>query len=447
MNAPASARRIRARWLALLLVACTSLWMQSTTVRDTRLANAGGPDAASYVSYAYNLREHGVYSRAQTWNGKAAEATPDSVSTPGYPAFLALFMRGAPDLAFMHRTLLAQAALGTLACVLAFLLAWRVAGPAAATATGLLAALSPHLATISTNLLTEPLFTACLSAWLLALVAALRSRRLPVWAATGWLFGATCLVRPTLQPLLPVAAILLALLPAWRARWREGAIAIACAMTLLLPWFAYRHAHPAQPDLLRATLYHGSFPGFMYDDRPETLGLGYRFDPQAGEAMASDAGLRRVIGARMRAQPARYARWYLLGKPAFFLAWDNRAGGTRDIFIYPVAASPFLDKPVFRAIRAGMHALHWPLMLLGAATAFAALLRPRGFAGLADPTALRALALVALGAIVLHMIGAPYPRYGIPFRPLFYLLAVTGLLQAWNGFAQRHRGVRQPRTL
>jgi hypothetical protein len=234
-----------------------------------------------------------------------------------------------------------------------------------------------------------------------------------------------------LQPLLPIAAMLLALLPAWRARWREGAIAFTFAAVLLLPWFAYRHAHPAKPDLLRATLYHGAFPGFMYDDHPETLGMGYRYDPKADEALASNAGLLHVVASRMRAQPTRYARWYILGKPAYFLAWDNRAGGTDDIFIYPVASSPFLDKPVFRAIRAFMHALHWPLMLLGVATALAACLRSRWFTGLADPTALRALALVAIGAILLHMIGAPYPRYGIPFRPLFYLLASAGFAMVW----------------
>ena len=426
------------RWLALLFVACVSLWVQWTAVRGTRLTNAGGPDAASYVSYAYNLREFGVYSRTQTWNGSVAKPVPDSVSTPGYPAFLTMFMRGIPDTAFMHRVIAAQAFLGTLTCILTFFLGLRIGGLALATAGGLLTALSPHLATISTNLLTEPLFTTCLTAWLLALVVALRSRRLIAWAAAGLLLGVTCLVRPTLQPLLPVAAILLLLLPSWRARWREGVVALACTVALMLPWFVYRHAHPAQPDLLRATLYHGSFPGFMYDNQPGTIGMGYRFDPEADEAMASDAGLRHIVGKRMRAEPARYARWYLLGKPAYFFSWDNRAGGTEDIFIYPVDASPFLERPAFRAIRAGMHALHWPLMLLALATALAACVRPRWFDGLAEPLTLRALALVALGTIVLHMIGAPYPRYGIPFRPMFYLLALAGIMAVFQ--TSRSRG-------
>ena len=32
---------------------------------------------------------------------------------------------------------------------------------------------------------------------------------------------------------------------------------------------------------------------------------------------------------------------------------------------------------------------------------------------------------IFLAAIVLHMIGAPYPRYGIPFMPFAYALAVV----------------------
>jgi hypothetical protein len=166
----------------------------------------------------------------------------------------------------------------------------------------------------------------------------------------------------------------------------------------------------------------------MYRDDPRTLGMAYRFDPESSEAMASTAGLLRVVGERMRAEPGRYARWYLLGKPAYFLAWDNRAGGTRDVFIYPVTKSPFLDRPAFRAMHAAAHLLHWPLMLLAVAVSLVAWLRPAWLARESDRTGTRLLAAVALGAIVLHMIGAPYPRYGIPFRPLFYLLAMIGSL-------------------
>jgi len=424
-------------WLGLLVVLCIAAWVQVTAIRETRLLNAGGPDAAAYVSYAYNLREFGVYSRTRTWDGRGNVPIPDSVSTPGYPLFLSAFLRDVPDQGFMDRVVVAQAALGTATALLSFLLCLRVCGPLAATVGGVLVAITPHLATISTNLLTEPLYTVLLVAWLLATVHAIRSRNPWTWAFSGALFGLACLVRPTLQPLLPIAALSLLAIPVLRARWREGLAAVLVACALLAPWLAYKHSHPAQPDLLRATLYHGSFPGFMFEDDPRTLGMAYRFDPEASRAMASNEGLLEVVGSRMRAQPLRYAGWYLVGKPIYFLAWDNSAGGTSDAFIYPATASPFRDRPAFRAMHAGMWILHWPLMLLAVATAVIAWLRPAALTGIGDLAALRFLATIALGAIALHMIGAPYPRYGIPFQPLLYVLALSGLMGLMRGAGSR----------
>ena len=423
---------VRRHWpLALLLVACLSLWVQWTTVRETLPTNAGGPDAGSYVSYAYNLREFGVYSRSRTWEGKVATPVADAVSPPGYPLFLAAFMRGAPDYPFMHRVIVAQAGLGVLTTLFAFLLALRVAGTASACAVGALTAISPHLIGITTSLLTESLFTCTLllSAWLL--VRALQGGTWRRWALAGLAIGACCLVRPTLQLLPFLALALVVLLPRGRPWRKQTAIAVGACCLLLLPWLAYKQSLPVradQPDLLRATLYHGSFPDLTYNGDRRTFGFAYRFDPRAKEAMSSNAGLLRVVGTRMREQPLRYLRWYVLGKPVFFLSWDNSAAGAGDAFIDRLVDSPFYHRTSFKLMHAFMHGLHWPLMLLGIATALAAWLRPRIFSGKIDLASLRLVSALALAAIVLHMIGAPYPRYGIPFRPLFYLLATTGLM-------------------
>jgi len=432
-DAPAHPRRTSARWhwLALIAILLASAWFQFTTVRETRFYNAGGPDAISYVSYAYNLRESGIYSRAQTWNSPGADRpTPDAVSPPGYPLFLAGFLRGGPDYAFMQRAITAQAALGVLTTLFAFLLAARIAGPGVACATGLLTAITPHLATISTCLLTESLFTCVLLASILAFVCALQDGRWIRWAIAGLLFGACCLVRPTLQALPFVALALVALLPRARPWLKPALVATACCFLILLPWLAYKQSLPIRSDqsnLLRATLYHGSFPGFMYDGDPRTKGFAYRFDPRASEAMSSYGGLGRVVGDRMAAAPLQYLRWYLFGKPMSFLSWDNRSPGAGGAFIEPVADSPFFHRASFRLAHAFMSGLHWPLMLLGIAGALLALLRPRLFAATSRLRSLQLVSWLAIAAIILHVIGAPYPRYGIPFWPLFYVLAATGL--------------------
>jgi hypothetical protein len=47
-------------------------------------------------------------------------------------------------------------------------------------------------------------------------------------------------------------------------------------------------------------------------------------------------------------------------------------------------------------------------------------------------TAIRLLALTLSYVLAMHMIGAPYPRYSIPFRPLIYLLAMTMVTAMWH---------------
>ena len=128
----------------------------------------------------------------------------------------------------------------------------------------------------------------------------------------------------------------------------------------------------------------------------------------------------------MRAEPMRYLDWYLIGKPRYFLSWYPIAAGG-DIFIYPVDASPFLTRPLFQLIHALMVGLHWPLMWCAIGAAIVSCTRPHALGLSRSATdATRLLAIVFLAAIVLHMIGAPYPRYSIPFRPIAFVLAVLG---------------------
>ena len=79
-------------------------------------------------------------------------------------------------------------------------------------------------------------------------------------------------------------------------------------------------------------------------------------------------------------------------------------------------------------------------MLLGVGGAVTALWRPQGL-GLHGPakTGAQAVAIVFLIAIALHVLGAPYPRYGIPFRPLAYVLAVASAVALWQLLAYRTR--------
>ncbi len=132
--------------------------------------------------------------------------------------------------------------------------------------------------------------------------------------------------------------------------------------------------------------------------------------------------------------------WYLFGKIASFFSWTSQQGWA-GMFESPVLRSPWLNQPVFIAIVSLMWELYTPLILcgvLGTVVAFA----PKTLAlfGPLRTNGIRFLALLHLFAIGVHVVGAPFARYSVPFRPVTFLLAV--FLIVWvsrNYAAYKHR--------
>ena len=428
-------RHVVAAFILLLL----SVFLQFSVVLSTQVNNPFRLDAGKYVSYAYNLKHFHVFSHAETWKGSGvaemAAPAPDKLTLPGYPAFLSLFLDGRPDAQFIHRVTLAQALLGVVSTLLAYLIALRILPLPWAFAAGALVATSPHMATISTYMLTEALYVALLLASILAIVLAFRPQaRRWQWAVAGLLLGVTCLVRPQMQvlPLLVVGATIG--VSSLRAYLPRALILFLCFAAVLGPWLV-RNANvdrtDGEPDLLVTTLYHGSFPNMMYRDDPDTYGFPYENDPDKARITRDLPSVLEHIRASFAAEPWRYAKWYLLGKPGTFLSWGV-IGGAGDVFIYPPDHSPYLERSLVSKLRSLHFVLHWPLMLLGILAAFMACWRPHVLAADRDRQRIAAiLAAIFLYVIVMHMIGAPFSRYAIPFRPLAYVLALTMAHALW----------------
>lgn len=423
----------------LTLIGCTAIvllsaWIQLRVLAGTDVVQPIRADAASYVSYAWNMREYRTFSRARTWQSEAPVApAPDKLTLPGYPAFLALFLEGKPDQEFIAKATTVQALLGVASCALVLMIALRVLPAPAALAVGMVTAISPHLATISTYLLTESLFTFLLAAFVYAAVRAVQApARLPWYLASAGLLAVASYIRPQLEVLPVVLLMALPASPAVRKHWKNAVAAIALFLALMAPW-QWRNAgveRPVgEPDLLATTLYHGSFPDFMYRGNPQSRGIPYRFDPLAREHSESLQGAVGWIRSEFRRDPAGMTWWYLFGKPCSFMSW-NIVAGFGDIFIYPISRSPFVEGGALVSVRALARLLHAPLMILGFAAALAGALRPRLLAPRADASdAVRALSIMLLAIVVVHMIGAPFPRYGIPFRWMSYLLAMLALVR------------------
>lgn len=424
-------------WIALLTLAALSAFFQTTNVRETEQGGVVHGDGVKYVFYAYNLKHHGTFSRQQSFaTGAPVALVPDKLTLPGYPWFLSTFLGdGPPDRAFLMRVEAAQAALGVVSTLLAFLVALRLAPLGWAFAAGVLIATQPHLVVIGDYLLTEPLFTTLLLAFVLAtLHAAVAPGKFVAAGIAGACLGAACLVRPQLQLLPWLLLLSVVFVPRLRPRLKQAAVAMVLFAAFVLPW-QLRNAHvpvpPGEPDLLVTSLYHGTFPNFLYNDDPRTLGYAHRYDPDQAKYTQDLPATLAHIGDLFVASPGRYAHWYLLGKPGAFLSWGMVAG-VGDIFIYKVTRSPWLERPSFALVRTAHFWLHWPLMLVAFATMCVGLWRPSAIA--ADPARRSSVVLVSAlmaYAIVLHMFGLPLPRYNLPFKALEIALALAGLHALW----------------
>jgi len=419
-NSPSRMWRIGMLGICLLAAA-----LFFTAVTQTRIDHPIRGDARDYLAYAYNLDIYGIYSRA--WPEAEAKAPlPDAVRAPFYSAVVSLFLDKNDINATLMRVLNLQALLGVLTVLVYLLLYRRIMPPLWALSAGLVTAISPHLINASVYLLTETLFTFLLGLHLLTLEKALRLRHARWALVAGTLLALSFLTRPTTQYL--IFAYLLALLIWTGTHWRAYA---KCLLWLILPvaiaasaW-ATRNlvetGRTSDPTLTASFLHHGMYINMMYADQPETFGYPYRFDPLTAEIGGNPTKVMQAIAQNFQQEPQRYLSWYLIGKPAQFFSW-NLTESVGDAFIYAPLKTPYMDNALFQGSHLVARLLHPFLILLSLVGAYLALKRANIAAAL--------LSIVLLYFVALHMIGAPFPRYSIPLRPINDGLAFYALYLA-----------------
>lgn len=81
-----------------------------------------------------------------------------------------------------------------------------------------------------------------------------------------------------------------------------------------------------------------------------------------------------------------------------------------------------------------MRWLHWPLIVLCLIECTLVWRRSHGNEPMSSEKRLvqRLLATLVLYYLILHMVGAPYPRYNIPLLPFIFGLAMVPLLAAFG---------------
>lgn len=438
-------------WLLLGLVLTAALLLRLGAVSGSVVDNPVRGDARSYLFYAVNMTEDGVYSRDLPPVFGGATVTADADIHPGYPLFVRALLTEewrqattAGVSASINRVIDIQSLLSCLAVIAVFLIGRRLGGNLAGLGAATLTALSPHLVNVNIYMLTEPLFLTLFWVALALLARALTEPDTRIFTvAAGLCLGLATLVRPTTQYLPLLLAGLLLLSP--RRDWRQALLLLAGFLVPLLPWILRNLVSTGSPSGslgMVATIQVGIYPDFMYNGIAASQGIPYRFDPELTDYSSLQRTLS-VLAERFLAAPGEYLHWYLIGKPLALFHWETIPIGTAtakllvsgDIYQYPTPVTPYAGHPAYVVTYILSKLLHLPLLVLaavGSVLAWVPALRGAWGAGL---PLMRLLTVTLAYVVGIHMIGSPFPRYSIPFLPLAYLLAcatLTGLWRHWR---------------
>lgn len=407
------------RYLLLVLVIAIGAFLRFQAVQNTEVIGPLRADAGQYVSYAMNTLNHGVYSKDQ-FNSPGAP-TPDAVRAPAYPIFLAAVLATSPGAPLVLIQYL-QAALSTATILLSFLLFRRFLPPIWTNAVALLVAISPHLVIANVYILSESVFTFGLLASLLICARTYERGGMTAAFIAGAVFGLLTLTRAAVQYFILVLAAILRL----EGKSVHFILTLVLGFALAFGAWSIRNVSSTggmSDDTLKINfLHHGMYPDFKYQDQDHTYGFPYRHDPDSASISESTSTILYEILNRFSEEPGRHLRWFILGKPAAFWQWDI-IQGMGDIYVYPVKSSPYFSRPVFQWTHSVAQFLHTPLVILGLLGSITCWFWSARLETRSAAFCVKLVAAMIIYYQLIHMIGAPFPRYSVPLRPLIYAMA------------------------
>ncbi len=408
-------------------------------------------DAAYNLVYANNLLEDHTFSKDMSPN-----PVPDSYWAPGYPLFLAAVIKCSELLSVdtYKLILLCQVLLGVGTVFICYLLArlflpglWALLPPA-------LVAISPHLVSTASYVLTETLFGFLLILSMYTLVRAVIVDRKMDWLCSGVCFGLAYLVNPVSILLAPLLAAFLA----YRAgstshghdRWKHPshALILMAPLIIVAGLWSIRSAISVPADLptaskrLLSNLTVGLYPDYHEQWRASILQPEKKVVVPGQGIDASYGTFFNELIANFRAEPVKMLAWYSVQKPVLLWDWDIRTG-FGDIYIYRVEYSLYQISTPAIITYSLMRTLH-PWILLGTLFGLGFLLAEHKENRVVPVLLYISLLYVSL----VYIITQSEPRYSIPLRAELYLCFTYFLWRtsAWIGRI-RHRsepGSSQP---
>jgi len=428
------------RWTIVFLglVFILGFYLRIESLSGTQVIYPLRADAGQYFTYAYNLRFHQTYSKKiGTPSEKKFKPKPDSLRSPGYPLSISMLVDAIPTGKTIHKILFFQVILSMLTLLLSFLFFKSFLPIYCALLASFFTALSPHLIVANSYILTETLFCFMLvfCGFFLSLFASHRSYWLLV--ILGMTIAFAALVRPSMQ-FFPIVMALLLIVQYGRKRGLHLIAALLAGFILVFsPWLirnTMTFKSFSDNRLKINFLHHGIYPDFTYENVKESYGFPYRYDPQSKKIGKSIDSVLNEIQKRVRAEPVKYFRWYLIKKPFAYWSW-NIVQGQGDVFIYSVSKTPYASNLIFQWTHKMMHFLHWPLVLLSLIGSLLVWIFPHILSGTKNTIFVaRFVSVLLLYFTLLHMIGAPFPRYSVPLRPFQYGMALYCLCWVYKFF-------------
>jgi 4-amino-4-deoxy-L-arabinose transferase-like glycosyltransferase len=324
-----------------------------------------------------------------------------------------------------------QIILGTLLVPLTFFVGIRFLSLSWSLFAALLVAVSPHLISMTSYLLTETFFSFLLLSISYLLCKALEKKRLFYFIFAGLFSGFAYLTNETALfiPFLFAIISIYCIARAQQAKMSKKTlmnISVYLVIFSLFPaGWAWRN-HNLGSDVAKgsgraiASMSHGAYPGFLYKNESFRY-FPYREDPMQPAFGSSFKSFSKILFKRFQERPVRYLSWYFLEKPYYVWSW-NILQGQGDIYVYPVTTSFYHLHPSANVLKIMMKYFH-TVLLIATFIGIPIFIR-ENFRKKNNLFLLNFTFIIIAYYTVLYTVFAPWPRYSVPLRPELYLFSL-----------------------